>query len=232
MYVFTPYINESNIQFPSCVSSLQVPSNVDVIVSDDPSDQIRRGDAFSPLGGHKHPWCWNINTLLKWQRSGLIEMGQSADVGKSTCFLNVFVNILWSSGCVRNVVVGHKVDLQMWKCQVQTSSQPDYWFFFFIALLSGGQLCSVRVTSDLVFLEELCGEGPGGVTQHLINIAAVPQSVVAFVFCHHRVAFILVGEFITADWLKPNRQEGSEERNSLDSDMQHDVFPTQWNSFF
>lgn len=67
IYVFMPYINESNIQFPSCVASLQVASNVDVIVSDDPSDQIRCGDAFSPLRGHKHPWCWNINTLLNKQ---------------------------------------------------------------------------------------------------------------------------------------------------------------------
>lgn len=55
------------------------------------------------------------------------------------------------------------------------------------------------VTSDLVFLEELCGEGPGGVTQHLINIPAVPKSIVALVLRHHRVALELMGEFIAAD---------------------------------
>lgn len=88
-----------------------------------------------------------------------------------------------------------------------------YWSYC-ITLLSGGQLSSARVTSDLVFLEEVCGEGPRGIAQHLINIAAVRQSVVAFVFCHHRVAFILVGEFITADWLKTSRQDGRKEYNS------------------
>lgn len=55
------------------------------------------------------------------------------------------------------------------------------------------------VTFDLMFLEELCGEGPGGVAQHFVNIPAVPQSVVALVLRHHRVALKLVGEFIAAD---------------------------------
>lgn len=55
------------------------------------------------------------------------------------------------------------------------------------------------VTFDLMFLEELCGESPGGVAQHLINIPAVPQSVIALVLRHHCVALELVGEFIAAD---------------------------------
>jgi len=58
-------VNESNIQFSGCVSSLQVASDIDVVVSDDTSDQIRCGDALRPLSGHKH-----------------------------SCFLDVFVNIL------------------------------------------------------------------------------------------------------------------------------------------
>lgn len=56
------------------------------------------------------------------------------------------------------------------------------------------------VTFDLMFLKELCGEGPGSVTHHLVNITAVPQGVVAFILCHHCIALKLVGEFITADW--------------------------------
>lgn len=47
-------VNESNIQLSGCVASLQVASNIDVVVSDDASDQIRRGDALGPLSGHKH----------------------------------------------------------------------------------------------------------------------------------------------------------------------------------
>lgn len=35
-------VNESNIQLSGCVASLQVASNIDVVVSDDASDQIRR----------------------------------------------------------------------------------------------------------------------------------------------------------------------------------------------
>lgn len=106
-----------------------------------------------------------------------------------------------------------------------------YWFCC-ITLLSGEQLCSARVTSDLVFLQELCGEGPRGIAQHLINIAAVPESVVAFVFCHHRVALKLVGEFITAHWLKTSRQEGCEKNNSEGFSLwQHDVCLSQCNSF-
>jgi len=52
---------------------------------------------------------------------------------------------------------------------------------------------------DLMLLEELCGKGPGSVPHHLINITAVPQGIIAFVFCHHCIALKLVGEFITAD---------------------------------
>lgn len=47
-------VNESNIQLSGCVASLQVASNIDVVVSDDTSDQIRCGDALGPLSGHKH----------------------------------------------------------------------------------------------------------------------------------------------------------------------------------
>lgn len=133
VYVFMPYINESNIQLPSCVASLQVASNVDVIVSYDASDQIRCGDAFSPLRGHKHPWCWSINTMLKkneskWHHARLFQVGHNVDIGTFTCFLNVLVNILWSGGCVRDVVMGYKVYLRMWKGRVQTSSRPDIDF--------------------------------------------------------------------------------------------------------
>lgn len=55
-YVFRTYVNEANIQFSSRVASLQVTPHVDVVVSDDASDQIRCGDALGPLGGHKHTW--------------------------------------------------------------------------------------------------------------------------------------------------------------------------------
>lgn len=50
-----------------------------------------------------------------------------------------------------------------------------------------------------MLLEELCGEGPGSVTQHLIYIPAVPQGFITFILCHHCVAFKLVCELITAD---------------------------------
>lgn len=49
-------LEEPHVQFTGCVASLQVPSDVDVIVSNDASDQVRRGDALCPLSGHKHSW--------------------------------------------------------------------------------------------------------------------------------------------------------------------------------
>ena len=52
-YNFTD-INESDVQFSGGVASLQVASNIDVIISDDAGDKIRRGDALCPLSGHKH----------------------------------------------------------------------------------------------------------------------------------------------------------------------------------
>jgi len=58
-------VNESNIQFSGCVSSLQVASDIDIVISDDTSDQVRCGDTLCPLGGHKH-----------------------------SCFFDVFINIL------------------------------------------------------------------------------------------------------------------------------------------
>ena len=60
---------------------------------------------------------------------------------------------------------------------------------------------------DLMLLEELCGKGPGSVPHHLINITAVPQGIIAFVFCHHCIALKLVGEFITADWRHKDRED-------------------------
>lgn len=58
-------LDKTNIKFLCCVASLQVAPNIDVIISDDASDQIGRGDALCPLSGHKH-----------------------------SCFLYVFVNVL------------------------------------------------------------------------------------------------------------------------------------------
>lgn len=63
------------------------------------------------------------------------------------------------------------------------------------------------MTFDLMFLKKLCGEGPGSVTQHLVNVTAVPKGVVAFILCHHRIALKLVGEFITADWGHTDRED-------------------------
>ncbi|KAA8586987.1 hypothetical protein FQN60_000823 [Etheostoma spectabile] len=42
--------------------------------------------------------------------------------------------------------------------------------------------------------KELCGKGPGSVPHHLVNVTAVPQGVVAFVLCHHRIALKLVAQ--------------------------------------
>lgn len=63
------------------------------------------------------------------------------------------------------------------------------------------------VTFDLMFLQELCVQGPGSVTHHLVNVATVPQRVVAFVLRHHRVTFKLVGEFVAADCGHRDRED-------------------------
>lgn len=46
--------NEADVQFLSSVAPLQVSANVDVIISNNTSDQIRRGDALRSLSRHKH----------------------------------------------------------------------------------------------------------------------------------------------------------------------------------
>lgn len=51
---------------------------------------------------------------------------------------------------------------------------------------------------NLMNLEELWGKGPGSVPHHLVNVTTVPEGFVAFILRHHRVAFKLVGELITA----------------------------------
>lgn len=50
------YIDEADVQFLGCVSSLQVASDVHIVVPDYPSDDVRGGDALGPLGGSKHTY--------------------------------------------------------------------------------------------------------------------------------------------------------------------------------
>lgn len=48
------YFDEANVEFPCCVSSLQVTSDVDVIVSNNTCDEIRGRDPLRSLSSHKH----------------------------------------------------------------------------------------------------------------------------------------------------------------------------------
>lgn len=48
------YVNEADVEFLGCVSSLQVASDVNIIVTDDACDDVRGGDALCPLGRGKH----------------------------------------------------------------------------------------------------------------------------------------------------------------------------------
>lgn len=53
-------VNEADIEFLGCVSSLQVASDVYVVVSDNTRDDVRSGDALCPLGGSKHTSIFNV----------------------------------------------------------------------------------------------------------------------------------------------------------------------------
>lgn len=53
-----------------------------------------------------------------------------------------------------------------------------------------------------VFLEELGREGPGGVSQDLVDVATVPQRLVALVLCHDGETLVLVGQLIAAHYSK------------------------------
>lgn len=58
----------------------------------------------------------------------------------------------------------------------------------------------IRVQStDPVFLQELGRDGPRGITDHLVYVAAVYESFVTLIFGHYCVAFILVGQLVTAN---------------------------------
>lgn len=48
------YVDEADVELLGCVSSLQVTSDVHVVVADDACDDVRGGDALCPLGGSKH----------------------------------------------------------------------------------------------------------------------------------------------------------------------------------
>ena len=50
------YIDEADIELPSSVAPLQVPSGIDIIVPHDSSDDVRSGDSLCPLSGNKHSW--------------------------------------------------------------------------------------------------------------------------------------------------------------------------------
>lgn len=61
------YFDEANVQFPCGVTSLQVTSDVDVIVSYNACDEVRRRDPLRSLSSHKH-------SLEKLQTYKVIEM--------------------------------------------------------------------------------------------------------------------------------------------------------------
>lgn len=55
------------------------------------------------------------------------------------------------------------------------------------------------LSTDPVFLQELRRDGPRGVTDHLVYVAAVYESFVALAFGHYCVAFVLVCQLVTAN---------------------------------
>lgn len=99
-------INESNIQLLCRVASLQVASYVDVIVSDDASDDVRCGDALRPCSGHKHAWHLNKKDNNKELHSVTTCMWMCL-----TCVFNLLVHVFWACRGVGDVIMGHKVNL-------------------------------------------------------------------------------------------------------------------------
>lgn len=61
-YLIISNVYESDIQLSGRVASLQVAADVDVVVSDDASDEVRCGDALCPLSGHKHAFGERTDT--------------------------------------------------------------------------------------------------------------------------------------------------------------------------
>lgn len=50
------YIDVADVELLGCIATLQVASGVDVVVSDNSGDYVRRRDSLRPLRRHKHPW--------------------------------------------------------------------------------------------------------------------------------------------------------------------------------
>lgn len=48
------HVDEADVELLGRVAPLQVPPGVDVVVAHDARDDVRRGNAFSPLGRCKH----------------------------------------------------------------------------------------------------------------------------------------------------------------------------------
>lgn len=57
------YVNEADVEFLRRVPPLQVPPDVNVVVTDDARDDVRGGDALRPLSRRKHT-CWRFDVLL------------------------------------------------------------------------------------------------------------------------------------------------------------------------
>lgn len=54
------YVDEADVELLRRVASLQVPPDVNVVVTHDACDDVRGGDALRPLSWSKHT-CWKYN---------------------------------------------------------------------------------------------------------------------------------------------------------------------------
>lgn len=75
-------LHEPQVHVLCCVATREIAADVHVVVTDDASDDVRCGHALRPLCSHKH------SLLLQW-----------------------FVDVFLSFPSIREVIVGHKINL-------------------------------------------------------------------------------------------------------------------------